>query len=171
MSKPDSKKPMLVRDLMKVGVETCMADTPVVDVINLMLEHELEGIAVLDFDRHALGVITRDELVLVSTQGSIENLTAKEIMREGMPELPADIPVSAAAQLMMDQNLRIVYMMHHASGFGYPAAMLTYKHLIRHMVGEDDLSDLGIKAERESPIETFIRRRDEARQKNIDLDS
>jgi hypothetical protein len=68
---------------------------------------------------------------------------------------------------MLDQGVRMVFMTHHAGGIEYPAAMLSYKHLLRHLAieSEDDLKDLGIKAERESPLETFIRRRDEARRR------
>jgi len=84
-----------------------------------------------------------------------------------VPQIPPDIPLTAAAQIMQDQNLRIVFLMHHAGGIEYPAAMLSYKHLLRHMAMEedDDLADLGIKAERESPLESFYKRRDAARRR------
>jgi hypothetical protein len=63
--------------------------------------------------------------------------------------------------------VRIVFMMHHAGGIEYPAAMLSYTHLLRHLAAKDgaDLADLGIEAARESPLETFIRRRNEARRR------
>jgi lauroyl/myristoyl acyltransferase len=65
---------------------------------------------------------------------------------------------------MQDQGLRVLFLTHHAGGIEYPAAYITYKHLLRHLGARDkqELSDLGIQAERESPIEIFIRRRDEA---------
>ena len=85
-------------------------------------------------------------------------------MRAEVPQVPPDIPLTAAAQIMQDQGLRILFLTHHAGGIAYPAAYITYKHLLRHLGARDarDLRDLGIKAERESPLETFIRRRDEA---------
>ena len=68
---------------------------------------------------------------------------------------------------MQDKGIRILFLMHHAGGIEYPAAMLTYKHLLRHLAMEnpDDLADLGIKAVRESPLETFYKRRDDARRR------
>jgi lauroyl/myristoyl acyltransferase len=65
---------------------------------------------------------------------------------------------------MQDQGVRILFITHHAGGIEYPAAYLSYKHLLRHLGARDEneLRDLGIQAERESPIETFMRRRDEA---------
>jgi hypothetical protein len=88
-------------------------------------------------------------------------------MRPDVPTMPPDIPLTAAAQIMQDMGVRIVYMTHHAGGIEYPAAYLTYKHLLRHLAArdEEELKDLGIKAEREAPLETFFRRRDEALRK------
>ncbi|KAA3641989.1 MAG: CBS domain-containing protein [Chloroflexi bacterium] len=161
--------PKLVRELMTVGVLTCPPETPIVDVTRLLLAKDSEGMVVLDEEGHAVGVVTRDELVTAYAQDDCETLTAENIMRADVPQLPPDIPLSAAAQIMQDQNLRVVFLMHHAGGIEYPAAILTYKHLLRHMAmqDEEDLSDLGIDAERQSPAEAFAERRDEARRKNI----
>jgi len=88
-------------------------------------------------------------------------------MRPDVPELPPDIPLAAAAQLMRDMGVRVIFLNHHAGGIKYPAAYLTYRHLLRHLAARDgeDLKDLGIKAEREAPLEVFLRRRDEALRK------
>jgi hypothetical protein len=60
-------------------------------------------------------------------------------------------------------------MMHHAGGVIYPAAVLTYRHMLRHLAMKDDseLNDLGIKANRKAPLEQFIQRREEARRRNL----
>jgi hypothetical protein len=61
-------------------------------------------------------------------------------------------------------------MNHNSAGIIYPAALISYKHLVRHLAAKDDsdLKDLGITAERKSPLEVFIERRDRAR-KNAGL--
>jgi hypothetical protein len=89
-------------------------------------------------------------------------------MRDGVPQVPPDIPLTAAAQLMQDFKVRTLFLMHHAGGIEYPAAMISYKHLLRHLVAdnETELRDLGIGAERQTPLEMFIQRRDAARNKN-----
>ncbi len=154
----------LVRDLMSVGVPTCALDDSVVALTRWFLDKDVEGAVVLDENGHGAGVVTRNELVQAYTRGDWQTLTAVEIMRPGMPQVPPDIPLTAAAQIMQDLNTRIIYVTHHAGGIEYPAAYLTYKHLLRHLAAQDEaeLKDLGIEAERESPIETFTRRRDEA---------
>jgi len=92
-------------------------------------------------------------------------LTAEDIMSEGVPELPSDITLKLAAQLMRDKNIRVAYMNHNSAGIIYPAALISYKHLVRHLAAKDgsELKDLGIYAERKSPLEQFIERREEAR--------
>jgi CBS domain-containing protein len=118
--------------------------------------------------------VTRKELVAAYALGKIDGCIVEDIMRPGVPQIPPDIPLAAAAHLMNDQGLRIFFLMHHAGGIEYPAAMITYEHILRHLASRsaDDLRDLGIKAERESPVETFIKKRDAARRRSAnDLES
>lgn len=159
--------PKLVRDLMSVGVPTCSLNSSVRELTQVLLERELEGIVVLDDRGHAAGIVSRDDLVRAYTGNDSRSLTAEEVMQADVPQVPPDIPLVAAAQIMQDQGIRILFLMHHAGGVEYPAAMLSYKHLLRHLAMDnlDDLQDLGIKAARETPLETFIKRRDDARRR------
>ena len=90
-------------------------------------------------------------------------------MQENVPQVPPDIPLTVAAQIMRDQHVRAVFIMHHAAGITYSAAVLTYKHFLRHMAAKDDseLMDLGNQAARKGPLEAFIEKRDAARKKTI----
>ncbi len=159
---------LLVRDLMSVGVTTCKTDTPVVEVARLLLEGEMEGMVVLDDEGHAAGVVSREELVQVYSRDDCRELTVEDVMRDGVPQIPPDIPLPAAAQLMRDEGVRAVFLMHHSGGISYPAAVLSYKHLLRHLAAHDDseLSDLGIKAARQNPLDTFIQKRNAARRQS-----
>jgi CBS domain-containing protein len=113
-------------------------------------------------------VVSRDDLVRAYATGDYESLVAEEVMQDGVSQVPPDIPLTVAAQIMQDLGVRNLFMMHHAGGIEYPAAMLSYSHFLRHLASEDgtDLNDLGIKADRESPLESFIKRRDEARSRS-----
>lgn len=163
-----TEKPIrLVRDLMTVGVQTCSLSTPIIEIAALLLAENLEAVVVLDGEGHAPGIVSRAELARAYGRGDWGALTAEDVMRDGVPQLPPDIPVTAAAQLMQDMATRVVFLTHHAGGVVYPAAMLTYTHLLRHLAGADHaaLDDLGVKARRESPVDTFTRRRDAARRR------
>ena len=154
MNEDADGSPRLVRDLMTVGVPTCPLDTKVTKLTELMLEKQFEGVIVLDELGHAAGVVTWDELVIAYAADGCQLATAAEIMRADVPQVPPDIPLTAAAQIMRDLGVRILFMMHHAGGIVYPAAMLSYRHLLRHIAGSgpEDLQDLGIRAARKTPV-------------------
>jgi CBS domain-containing protein len=158
--------PRLIRDLMTVGVLTCSPSTPAGDLARLLLEKGAEAVIVLDpTDGNALGMVSQAELVRVCASENAAQLTAEEIMREGVPQVPPDIPLEAAAQIMLDQGLRVLFLMHHAGGIVYPAGVLTFNHLLRMLAARsaEELHDLGIKASRQSPLEAYLQRRDAAR--------
>jgi CBS domain-containing protein len=155
----------LVRELMTVGVPTCKTNTPVVDIARFLLEHNVEAMCVLDSEGNGVGTVGMEELAAAYSREDVRSLTAEQVMREGMPTLKADTPLPVAAQMMRDQHTRIAYMIHNAAGIIYPAAYITYRHLVRHLgaTDEKELKDLGIEAERKSPLEVFTERRDAAR--------
>ncbi len=155
-------EPKLVRDLMTVGVPTCPWDTTILELTQRMLEKEWEAVVVLESEQgHAIGVVSRDDLVRAYVQGDWENLRAEQVMSDGLHSVPPDIPITTAAQIMGDLGVRALYITHRAGGIEYPAAMLTYTHLLRHLSGQN-IADLGIQAERKAPLDEFLRRRDEA---------
>ncbi|MEW6402036.1 MAG: CBS domain-containing protein [Chloroflexota bacterium] len=158
-------QPFLVRDLMTVGVPTCKTSAPIVDIARFLVEQNVEEMVVLGTEGEGVGVVGYEELVTAYERENVKSLTAEEVMREGVPELPADIPLTAAAQMMKDKRIRVAYMTHNSAGIIYPAAMISYKHIVRHLAARDEgeLKDLGLAAERKSPVEVFIERRDEAR--------
>ena len=165
---PETPLPSLVRDLMTVGVLTCTPQASVPEIANMLLDHDLDDVIVLD-DGKALGVVGQDDLVAAFSRQDVKSLTAIEVMREGVPQVPPDIPLTAAAKIMRDQGIRPFFLMHHIVGIEYPAAALTYKHYLRLLAAEDkeEIKDLGIKAERVLPLEEFINRREATRERNI----
>ena len=152
---------------MTVGVPTCKWESPIKDVARFLLEHHVEAMCVLDAEGHGIGVIGEQELVSAYGKDNLDELKAEDIMSEGVPELNPDIPLTVAAQMMKDQGIRIAYMTHNSAGIVYPAAYISYRHILRLIAARDenDLKDLGLAAERKSPLEQFIERRDEARRK------
>ena len=155
----------LIRDLMTIGVPTCKTDTPIVDIARFLIENNVEEMVVLGDEGEGVGVVGYEELVSAYHRENIHDLTAEQVMREGVPELPSDIPLTVAAQMMKDKKIRVAYMNHNSAGIIYPAAMISYRHIVRHLAAKDEseLKDLGLAAERKSPIEIFIAKRDSAK--------
>jgi predicted transcriptional regulator len=164
-------EPKLVRDLMTVGVVTCSPETPVREIAQAILEKDIEAVVVLDPDGQALGVVGQDELIQTYAMGNYEAKIASDVMKDGIPQIPPDIPIPAAAQIMQDQGIRVFYLTHHAAGIEYPAAVISYKHFIKHFASQsdDEIKDLGIKAERKAPVEKFIEQREANKKQNTQL--
>jgi predicted transcriptional regulator len=158
--------PKLVRDLMSVGVITCSPETPIQEIAKGIYQQGLEEVVVIE-ERHNVGVVGRTELVQVYSREDWSNLTAQDILRPRVETVPADIPIQTAAQIMLDRNVRVLYITHHAGGVEYPAAYISFQHLLRHMAAQNqaELNDLGIEAKRQSPMDSFIQRRDATRKK------
>ncbi len=165
----------IVRDLMTLGVQSCGPDTPVSEVARQLVERELEGLTVLDHEGHAIGKVTEADLIAaygrVGGAEALRDLAAEDVMSEDVPDLPPEIPLEAAAELMRDRGQRIVYSMHNSAGISYPAAVITFWHFLRHMAARDnsDLIDLGIHAARRSPMEIFMQKRNEARRRRLGI--
>jgi CBS domain-containing protein len=159
---------MLVRDLMTLGVLTCSPDTPIDQIARLLLEQCQEAIVVLE-GRNAEGYVSQDDLILSYLKPDPQKLTAADIMNVKLPQVPADIPIITAAQLMLDNKLRILYITHHAGGVEYPAAFISFQQILRHLAArnEEELRSLGVKAARQSPLDVFIERRDRIKQSRI----
>lgn len=172
MSENRKADPKLVRDLMTVGVATCSPETPVADLARLLLEKSLEAVVVLDpADGHALGYVSQEELVRAYARQPTEGLTAEQVLRDEILQALPDIPLTAAAQIMLDRGVRVLFLMHHSAGIEYPAAYISFQHLLRLLGArsQDELHDLGMHASRQSPLEAFIQRRDAARRQNQEM--
>lgn len=167
MDEQKNSFPTLVRDLMSVGVLTCTQETSLDELARTLLDHGQEAAVVLDDNGHAAGYVSRTELVQAFAAGLPADSPAQEFMQVELPVFPPDIPLTAAAQLMLDRRIRVFYLTHHAGGIEYPAALVTFQHLLRLLASRDpqELNDLGIKAERRPPLEVFLERRDAARKR------
>ena len=134
----------LVRDLMQIGVATCQADLPLVKAVQLLLHDRLESLVVLDERGHAVGVFGRREAVIAYgrlgavVQDSV-TVAVAEFMRPEIPEIPPDIPAAVAAQIMLDQGVRALFLMHHDLGVSWPAAILRFEDVLRDFVAEIQL--------------------------------
>lgn len=160
----------LVREVMHIGVTTCRSNTPLVEVVRILLSQGLESCIVLDENSHAVGMLSRREAVaaygrLGGNPEDLGRLTAGDVMRPDIPQVPPDIPAMAAVQIMLDQGVREIYLLHHAGGLSWPAAVLRFDDVLRCMAAESEaeIADLGAGAPRKSPIEAFRERYSKAR--------
>ncbi len=138
----------MVRDLIGEAL-TCAPGTSLADVARLLLAQHQEAVIVLE-EGHAVGMVSRTELITAYARPNRDTLTAEDAMNEAIPQVRPDIPLAAAAQLMHDRGVRVLYVMPQRGGITYPAGMLSYRELLRQLAAssDDELSDLGINVVR-----------------------
>lgn len=163
---PLNRSRNLVRDLMQIGVTTCPGSTSIAELAEIMLFRDLFSVVILDpEDGNAVGVVDQSDLMRAFSLDHYEELTAEQIMQESIPQIPADIPLKTAIQMMLDNHIQTYYLMHHSGGILYPAAYLSYRNVLRLFAARDvkDLADIGIEREKRLPLEEFYKKRDVAR--------
>jgi CBS domain-containing protein len=122
-------KPLLVRDVMTIGVPVCR-DTETCGAVAARLEREGERgevVVALDEDGMACGWLTRAQLAAEPAR------PVCEVMDEDIPMVPPDIPAEAAAQLMRDGGKDHLFLMHDWPGEPRPSAMISLKAVERRL--------------------------------------
>ena len=80
MDQDKPNKPTLVRDLMSVGVYTCTPETTIEVVARALLDMDLDAGVVLDYNGHAIGVASRDDLVRAFARGLPGSTPVEQVM-------------------------------------------------------------------------------------------
>lgn len=163
---PLNRSRNLVHDLMQIGVTTCPGSTSIAELAEIILSRDLFSVVILDpEDGNAVGVVDQSDLIRAFSLDHYEELTAEQIMQESIPQIPADIPLKTAIQMMLDNHIQTYYLMHHSGGILYPAAYFSYRNVLRLLAARDekDLADIGIEREKRLPLEEFYKKRDVAR--------
>ena len=127
--------PRLVRDLMTIGVPVCR-ETETCATVAARLDRAPVVMA-LDADGRPCGWATREEL---AQQPAAR--TVAEAMHEDIPTVPPDIPAEAAGQLMRDQGVAYLFLMHTWPGEPRPAAYLA-REAIEQQRLEDEHASFG----------------------------
>ncbi|OQY30496.1 MAG: hypothetical protein B6243_10375 [Anaerolineaceae bacterium 4572_5.2] len=130
----------LVRDVMHRGVISCPPHTSLIEAANIMLREGAEALVVLGRSNQAAGVLSKRDIVKAYAEAGtcdLQNLSVSDKMSSDVPKIPPDIPALAATQIMLDQGLRDVYIMHHqSSGTPYrPVGVLSLNDIIREVAG------------------------------------
>jgi CBS domain-containing protein len=84
--------------------------------------------------------------------------TAGQIMSEQVPECPADIPLEAAAQIMIDLDVSHLFFLHRAGGRAWPASLLSRRDVVRALAGPEYVQGQGAGAPRPTPMDLFRQR-------------
>jgi predicted transcriptional regulator len=152
-------EPLLVRDVMRIGVPTCKVDEPIISLAQQMVEQGWSAIVVMDDDGDARGWINDHMLAVAYTAGDrAAEMTAADVMDEDVPEAMADIPLSATVQIMADMGVDHLFFMHRAGGKTWPASVLNLRDVVKALAGPEYIKMQGMHAARPTPMDLFRQR-------------
>ncbi len=135
-------KPLLVRDVMTIGVPVCR-DTETCGVVAARLKQTLgvsktpgvsDVVVVLDEDGMACGWVTRERLATEAATRPVG-----DVMDEDIPTVLPDIPAAAAAQLMQDRGVEYLFLMHDWPGEPRPSAVISRQAIETRLAGAKSL--------------------------------
>ncbi len=159
-------EPLLVRDVMRIGVPTCKVDDPIIPLAQQMVEQGWTAIVVMDDDGDARGWINERMMAVAfvrvaqtfEVSETSKVLTAQDIMDEDVPEAMADIPLSATVQLMADRGVDHLFFMHNAGGKTWPASVVNLRDVVKALAGPEYIKMQGMHAARPTPMDLFRQR-------------
>ena len=128
----------LVRDVMRRGVITCWADESLLDVAHRLREYTINAIFVLDDSGRAEGVISQIDLARAYVQGEWQDRAAEEIMTPDVVTVPADVPLDAAVQIMLDKRIRRLLIVQGGRTPNRPVGVLSLSDVVIEMCKAGD---------------------------------
>jgi CBS domain-containing protein len=124
--------PLLVRDVMRIGVPTCKLEDTIAHVAALLIDGGHTAVVVLDDEADTRGWI--NERILASayeraaaTGEDASEFAAQDVMDEDVPECLSDILLGAAVSIMADLGVDHLFFLHHAAGRTWPASVLSVR--------------------------------------------
>lgn len=125
----------LVRDIMHRGVITCWTDESVTDVACRLNEYGINAIYVLDESGRAEGVISLIDLARIYGQPHWQAHKAEDIMTPDVVTVTGDIPLDAAIQIMLDNQIHQLLIVQGGRTPNRPVGVLALSDVIREIAG------------------------------------
>jgi len=98
---------LTVRDIMVTDVKYVTPDTPLLAVVDVMVENKIGSVVVVGEKREVLGIITERDLIVKVLKRGLDprTLKAKDIMSKPVIVVTPETSVSAAANIMKEKNI------------------------------------------------------------------
>src|SRR5512143_3595739 len=136
----------LVHDLMHRGLITCRQDAPLGQVAVLLYQHHVHALVVVDRDGRPAGIISDFDIMAgewlsadAESLAAMRKLTAGDLMSYPIASVDADLPLSKAAQMMVEKEINRLLVMES----GNPIAIISSSDFVASIAREE-------KARRES---------------------
>lgn len=155
--------PLLVRDVMRIGVPTCKLEDTVAHVAALMIDGGHTAVIVLDEEADTRGWVNEHILAAAYQRAAAVHddaaaIAIQDVMDEDVPECASDLPLAAAVGIMADLGVDHLFFLHRAAGRMWPASVLSLRDVVKALAGPEYLKNQGMHAARPTPMDLFRQR-------------
>lgn len=169
----------LVRDLMHRGLITCRQNATLGQVAVLLYQHHVHALVVVDRDGRTVGIMSDFDLLAgewLSADGEslavMRKLTAGDLMSYPVATVDADMPLSQAAQVMLEKNINRLLVTEN----GKPSAIISTSDFVASIAREekaerdtvaDVMSDAILVCRDKTPVTSAARTMTQARWRSV----
>ena len=101
----------VARDLMNSDVMSIPPETTVGQAIDILIEHGISGLPVVDADRHVLGIITEFALLAIAYDPNVVNDPVAQHMTKNAIAVETNDPLTRVADLFIVNRIRRVLVL------------------------------------------------------------
>ncbi len=119
-----------VRDVMTRGVVTVPLDTPVKEIVRILVDANISGIAVIAPDCKVGGVISEIDIIK-SIDRDWNLLTAEDVMSSSVRTVDPEMSLTKAAHIMNELNIHRLLVLSLSPAYGFPVGILTASDILK----------------------------------------
>jgi len=129
--------PTRAGDLAQLKVIGCRRDTPAAEIAQMLVEHQIHGVAVLDDAQEPIGFVSQTDLVL-ARQGrrpeEVKALTAEQIMTPDCETCDVDTPLNEVVTRMTRLRIHRLIVVDRGEGRPKAVGVLSMTDIVRRML-------------------------------------
>ena len=131
------KQGRTVLEAKRFGCHSCSPDTPLVEAVTQMVDHDISCLVVTGHDGYLAGIITRNDVLrgYLASDAWQRLLVGDYMTRDVITVTPEDL-LSTVANLLLDHRIHRVVVVRQENGKAKPVAVVSDTDLIYHMMKE-----------------------------------
>lgn len=133
MVEMDISKEKKVREVMTRGVITVAHDTPVNEIVKILVRKDISGIVVTAPDNEAVGVISEIDIIKFMDK-DWDSLTAEDVMSHFVRAIDPETTLRKAADTMKELNIHRLLVLSLSPAPGVPIGILSASDILRAIV-------------------------------------
>jgi CBS domain-containing protein len=123
-----------VGDLMHKGIIACKPETPLTEVVHIMVDTDVHAIVVIDDEGQAQGIISHEDLIRFYGQ-DIGERAASEARSGRLFEIDSALPSGLAAERMLEQGVQRLLVVENEGEERRLVGTISAEDLVKEMRG------------------------------------